>query len=370
MGQILLVGKTNELNNVYSLNFNVYLGREVIMGGELENVFEHLNNSDQTHLIFISSSAENTAPMEIYKFLKTKNFNIPILSLVDEPRLKTNIVVLDFRTELKHIIQAAAKLLGVTAQEMAQKDVPEFFPIPIKYFYFLEKVICHTYVREKDDNGQNEFVKRFSAGENYPTAEITKFFELGISSLYVEKNNRLLFVNSVTQHIASKLNDGNLDEDDKMKLTDNGMNILSNLLLTRGMTDETVELARASIKAVQTSVKKTTELGKLLDSLLNSKTSFRYRRCILETFVSAQIVQNMEWGSAEQQEKLAFVSFFHDIVLESDKLARIASEDDLKKAVLTTEEQERALGHARQVSELVSKYPSIPIGAEMIILQH
>ena len=83
------------------------------------------------------------------------------------------------------------------------------------------------------------------------------------------------------------------------------------------------------------------KLGDLLKLLLNNPTSFRFRRTQLTTYVAFHIVSNMEWGSTEQQEKLAFVAYFHDITLQCDKYAMIKNNEEVIAANLNLKPDER-----------------------------
>ena len=67
---------------------------------------------------------------------------------------------------------------------------------------------------------------------------------------------------------------------------------------------------------------------------------------------------------------MSFISFFHDIVLETDEQAKIKSTKELKSAPFTPAERHLVERHAQMSAEFASKFPHAPMGADQIIRQH
>jgi response regulator RpfG family c-di-GMP phosphodiesterase len=268
------------------------------------------------------------------------------------------------------LVSTVAKMIGVNIQENSPGIEDEFFPIPIKYFLFMTSIPTDTFIRIRRAGDDFHHIKRFLAGNEYPQDEIKKFVERGLDSLWVRNPDRFMFVDSITTNMMRKLSDQSLSSREKMELTESSRDMVRDLLMSRGMTEETVEMAKASMREVVNMVKTNKELVTMLKSLFSSKTSYRFRSCQLSTYLSFHIIQNLEWGTSEQQLKLSFVAFFHDITLSKDRLAVIDSMEVLEKARLGPSEFDDVRTHARAACELVKDYPRIPIGAETIILQH
>jgi hypothetical protein len=79
----------------------------------------------------------------------------------------------------------------------------------------------------------------------------------------------------------------------------------------------------------------------------------------------------MEWGSKDQQVKISFVAFFHDIALQDEKLLLLHSDKDIETAQLTDSEQKKVKEHAVRAAHFLAKYySSLPLGVDIIVKQH
>jgi HD-GYP domain-containing protein (c-di-GMP phosphodiesterase class II) len=122
--------------------------------------------------------------------------------------------------------------------------------------------------------------------------------------------------------------------------------------------------------AIKATARKSTKLSNLLDRLLNNKSSYLYKHTQILTFIALHIVHNTDWGNADQEEKICFIAFFHDIALETDVQCQISSMLELKRSALTPEEKTLVEKHAQLAAEYVAKFPHAPMGSDQIIRQH
>jgi len=369
--KVLFVGKNSQFNNAISLNLDVILRIEVVFKSKIEDVVEYLKGgAEVVDLIIVANMVnEKHTAVEIYKHLQTYQMEVPLVSMETDNIGGKVIRRMVPDRPIEEIIREIADILKITP-EIEDEFTPEFFPIPIKYYYFIDEIVVHTYIRIKKENNPDHYVMRFRKGDMYIKGDIKKYYEKGVSYFYVKYNDRLYFVNEVTDRIINKLQSELADDSEKLALLEDCNDIVSGLLLTRGMSEETVKLAKASMKKMEEIVHTFPKLGELMKLLLDNPTSFRFRRTQLTTYVAFHIVANMEWGSTEQQEKLAFVAFFHDITLQCDKYAMIKNNEGVISANLNQFDEETIVYHARKAAELVRDYPRLPIGADTIILRH
>jgi response regulator RpfG family c-di-GMP phosphodiesterase len=122
--------------------------------------------------------------------------------------------------------------------------------------------------------------------------------------------------------------------------------------------------------SMKKNVKTNPNLSKLLDRLLANKASYLFTHTQLLSYIGLHIVKNIDWGNPEQEEKICFIAFFHDIALEKDEQSKIKSTLDLKKSELSEIDKSLVERHAQIAAELVSKFPHAPMGSDQIIRQH
>lgn len=371
MSITIMVLDNPSLEDLYTLNLKAYTGTDVIPKPnaiEAINLIKHLPKVD----VVISKEKvgpENSAHV-LHEYFKTEKKNVPMIVLGANKRIEEYATVLDPSVDLKTIVKTVAKLLGVTSKEMMAQIVPDYIPLEIKYFKFINQLICDVFKQEKTDDGGYHYNKVFAQNDKLDSSAIDSFEKEGRTELFVPASYRLKFVNEYSGQLTAFLKSDNLSASERVKATEKAQEFVYKQFKGLDFSDETVELAKESIESMFKSIKEAPTLDELLANLMNNTESFQYRHCQLITFVCSHIVQNMDWGSAEQREKLSFVSFFHDIFLTSDEMVKMSSNDELEKSSLSDEDKKLVMNHAYMAADLISKHPQAPFGADTIIKEH
>lgn len=365
MNLTLLVENNPQIEGFYRLNLFTWLALETVVATDSASAMKMLGSGEGAGINLIVARAqihkEQTAS-EIVNFLKSKNLNIPVIVIGPGKEVPGSFTHMANSLQIKTMIQGAAKALGITAQTMMTKDVPDFFPIPLQFFGLLKRSVCHVYGQDK--KLLFEKLKPVSA------EEIDRLKSAGVKNLFVSKLDRLEFVNSVTAELMSLLQEDELSADEQLTAADSMLVLASKKLVSIGITEETVALANKSMEAIRKNAKTYPKLGKLLERLLSNKTSYLFTHTQVLSYVGLHIVKNIDWGNPEQEEKIMFIAFFHDIALEKDEHGRIKSQLELKKSDFSEMDRSLIEKHAQIAAELVSKFPHAPMGADQIIRQH
>ncbi len=368
MSLTLLVENNPKIESFYRLNLFTWLGLETVAHKKGDDALRYLeDHASEIKLIIVRSKIEkeNTSKLLI-EYLRVKNLTIPVIIIGpgDFPELTQIPNSLD----LKLLIKAAAAALNITAKEMTAKVVPEFFPIPIEHFHSLKRSVCPVF--SADPQSKDNYPPCFEKGKDFDPNVLSTFEAAGVKNLYVNKLDRLSFVSNLTSEIISTLKPDELSEDEQISAADKSIELLSKKLLTLGVTEETIALAKKNLDGIRANVKKNPKLSKLMERLLSNKTSYLYQHTQILTYVSLHIIKNIDWGTPEQEDKISFIAFFHDIALEDDLQAQIKSTLDLKKSNFTPEAKALVEKHAQLSAEFASKFPHAPMGSDQIIRQH
>jgi HD-GYP domain-containing protein (c-di-GMP phosphodiesterase class II) len=302
----------------------------------------------------------------IIDYLKLKSLEIPVI--VIGPGEVPDVTCVANSLDLKLLIKKAAVALNINAKDMSTKVVADYFPIPIGYFNSIKRSVCSVYIQDPQMpqlyNLKIEKLKDFDANL------ISGLIQEGVNCLYVDKMDRLDFVNNVTSELISDLKADEISEDELITAVDKSVELLSKKLLTIGITEETIALSKKNMAIITANARKSTKLSKLLDRLLSNKTSYLYKHTQILTYVGIHIVHNIDWGNADQEEKISFIAFFHDIALENDLQCQISSMNELKRSQMTDAEKSLVERHAQIAAEYVTKFPHAPMGSDQIIRQH
>lgn len=370
MSLTLLVENNPRIESFYMLNLATWLGLEILPKKKAEFAIKHLEtNASTINLIIVRSIIEKEESAKlVIEFVKQKALNIPVIVIGPGQDIPGNFAQVPNSLQLKAVIQNAAKALNITAKDMSAKVVPNYFPIPIVYFKVIKRSVCPVYSQDIDDS--KKYHLAIEKMVEFDEKTIGTLIEQGMSHLYINKLDRLDFVNNVTSELITLLEGSDLSVDEGISAADKSVELLSRKLLTLGINEETIALAKKNIDVMRKNTKSNPKMAKLLERLLSNKTSYLFKHTQILTYVALHIIKNIDWGNAEQEDKMSFIAFFHDIVLENDQQAMIKSNLELKRANFAPAEKQLVERHAQMAAEFVSKYPHAPMGSDQIIRQH
>ncbi|MGE3610033.1 MAG: hypothetical protein AB7I27_10640 [Bacteriovoracaceae bacterium] len=369
MNLTLLVENNPKIESFYNLNLYTWLGLTLQTEKEVASALKTIDQKNtQLQLIIVRAQInKQEAAKEIIAHLEKNKLKIPIIVIGPGQEVKGSFAHVPNSLELKILIQGAAKALNITPKDMMNKVVPDFYPIPIEYFKSLKRSVCPVYI--KDTSAPRKFILQFDKNKDFTQAEIDGL-KAQTNELFIDKMDRLDFVHNVTAELVITLKDEDLSKDEQISAANASIELLSKKLLSLGVHEETIELAKKNIETMKKNVKGNPKLSNLIARLLSNKTSYLFRHTQILTYVCLHIVKNIDWGNAEQEEKISFIAFFHDIALETDEQCMIHTTLDLKKSSLPPEQKQLVERHAQISAEYVAKFPHAPMGSDVIIKQH
>lgn len=370
MSLTLLVENNPRIESCYMLNLSTWLGLEILPKKKAEFAIKLLEtDASKIKLIICRVQIEKEeSGKAIIEYLYSKGIKIPVILIGPGKIVPGCIAHVPNSLLLKDLIQSAAKALNITAKDMSAKVVPEHFPIPITYFKVIKRSICNVYSQNLDNPKQYDL--RIKKMTDFSEADIQPMIQEGVTHLYVNKLDRLEFVNNVTSELITLLEGTDLSPTEELSAIDKSVELLSRKLLSIGVNEETIKLANKNIENMKRVVKSNPKMAKLLERLLSNRSSYLYKHTQILTYVSLHIIRNIDWGNPEQEDKISFIAFFHDIALENDRQAQIKSTKELKTAEFDTAEKTLVERHAQLAADIVSKFPHAPMGADQIIRQH
>jgi HD-GYP domain-containing protein (c-di-GMP phosphodiesterase class II) len=372
MGHCVLLVDDPLLEDVYSLNLKMYTDTDSLIKRTSEEVialFEHIPGVD---LIIIKETSENSkAAKEILEFLEDTDRNyIPKILVGDDRSSSGYNAVLERGSGIKELVKASAKLLGITAKDIATRLTPEFMPIPSNYFKSLKKVNVDIYKRSVDENGKAMYYKTLDAHADVPNEFAENMIKTNHRNLFILSKDRLKFTNFYTQQMIARVQETE-DPGEKAQLLESAMSYIQESIGENlNISEEVMEMADVSIKETLKMIEDSNALKHFMKNLLDNTNGFGFRHCQMITYIAFHILDKVDWGSREQQEKLSFVAFFHDIVLQNEKMMKVHTQLDLDSVELEEKEHRTVEHHAYLAADLVSRLPNCPIGADQIIKQH
>ena len=150
-----------------------------------------------------------------------------------------NVTSIKSNTDIRSLVRFVAKQFNVTAKEMTQLQVSDYFPFPIKLLVPGVKYSIKIYLDRSPGkydvfkNPDQEITKRNARGK-----EIRNY------RLYVEALDRLRFVNESSEMLVKALDRDDLDVSERMGMTQVAFDIVSDLASKVGIDQHTYELAQ------------------------------------------------------------------------------------------------------------------------------
>jgi response regulator RpfG family c-di-GMP phosphodiesterase len=354
---------------IFSLNLNAFVGAETFFVSEKEEALDFLRNDEEgIDVVITNHKKDSEAAIEVLSFLNGEKIKTDIVNLAG-PEHDSPLIHNLSDEDWKEVIRKVANILEVTSKKMMEQNdsLDEMFPILLDNLYNVEveESATDVYVFEDDT-----FEVIIEAGEEFPLILLKSMKIEGVKYLYIKKNERLNFINQITNNILLKLGSENLTTDEKISIGQFGFDTFKDILSMAGMTEQAIELAEKSVENMSNILEEFDEIEELLKNLRANSNSYRYQHSVLNAAISYDIVSKIEWGSKEQKDKICFISLFHDILLETDEQAKIASNRELKKSEITPKEKKLVEQHALKASLLIKSHPKAPYGADSIIMQH
>jgi hypothetical protein len=380
MTKTLVVSDNEILNQLYSINLEVYLNTKVTLVETPNKGMHQIQQSQsesggQFDLIIAMNmiNGQDTA-VSLYEFIHENNLNIPMIIVGNIEKELPDLMVVSMSYNLQNLLRSAAAVLKVTAKSMANLDIPEYYGVETDFLLRLNEAPCPIYIQLKKVGDESNFTLIAKKGSELKSI-LKKFRDEGITTMFVNRQDRLLVINQVSALICDFImNASRQGIVERSKAMQTGFEFAaSEFCLTPEVATEVVAIAVACGKAMEDMAKETPGLKTLLQLLMSNKGGYIYTHSVLTSFIASHIVKNVSWGGSAQLEKINFVLFFHDIMLAPiyAKHPTLKFEEDLLFSEdLSEKEKDTVLNHARHAAELVINYRRAPLGADLLIKQH
>mgnify|MGYP005685158567 CR=1 FL=1 len=373
MAQVILIESNKTMNDLLSVNLTTYLGVDLIHRKNAQETLSLLAILPSIDLIITNSQieGEDTANI-INEYLIENNLEIGLMTLGGAVKKSTDhTITIASDKDWEKVIQTSAKVLGISEEVLAKKVVPDYVPVPVRYFLNLDTVNCDVFIRIKKSPTEFQYVKRIHNGDSFSKDSIQRYLEQGLEFFHVPKDHHKNFAIFLSNRLVDKIDSPHLDETQKIQIMGESYDIATKEIMKLGFNSETIQLTDTIIENMVKNFEKSPEMSNLLHKVINSKTGLLYQRSHMTSVVACEVIKNLKLVDSSSNEKIAFASFFHDIMLtDRDDLANINSFEELERAHLNESDWDLVFNHANEAAQLIKNHPEAPVGADEIIRHH
>lgn len=373
MAQVILIEDNKTVNDLVSVNLTTYLGVDLIQRKNAQDALSLLAILPTIDLIITTNKVGDEKTADI------------LSQYIDSNKLDTGLIVTgssavshnDFTINIanakdwEQVVHAAAKILGINENVLAKKAVPDYIPVPVRYFLNLDHVNCDVFIRIKKSPTEYQYVKRIHNGDTFSKDSIKRYMEQGLENFHIAKDSYKSFTIFLSNTLVEKIDSPTMDETKKIQIMGESYDIAVREIAKLGFNSETIQLTESIIQNMVKNFEKSPEMSNLLHKVINSNTGVLYQRCHMTSVVASEMIKNLKFDDPKAYEKIAYASFFHDIMLaDKEELTKINSFDELEKANLSEEDWDLVFNHAMEAAVLLRKHPEAPAGADEIIKHH
>ena len=198
--------------------------------------------------------------------------------------------------------------------------------IPLSLIYFLNvtgmQLEFSIYSRIKKNDGF-EYNKKINSGVKISSSDLQRVLVRAGKELFIdpeESEKANSFLNTL---FLKRFKKEKMTILERMKLNSDAYEILLELFKTSNFNKYNIEIIKEIIKSIDQQVKTKDALPHFLAGMKARKLSYGYCHSYLTFFFLLQVVDHFEWCKDHSKNKLLYLSLFHDLTLNSDRLIKL-----------------------------------------------
>ena len=237
--------------------------------------------------------------------------------------------------------------------------------VRLSYFLRFNKVLCDVFIKLSDD----KYIKVLKKDDIYSRADLQKYREKDIKYLYIMSEDYDEFGASLAT-TPFLIEDKELDPEYLDDAVINTLDIVHEMVLESGLTDEVINLVDYTAYQIESSLEGDRILNRLL-SILRDRKDYLLDHSYMIAYFSNSICSYMEWDSEEIRKKLCYAAILQDVCLNDPKMALIMNLQKPEMTDYTAEQISHYQSHPEQIANIVRANDSIPINVDEILFsQH
>lgn len=373
MAQVILIEDNKILNDLISVNLTTYLGVDLIQRKNAQEALSLLAILPNVDLIITNLKTIDEPTAEILShYIVNNKLETCLIVVGSDQKAKNDFTIhVTNPNDWEKVVQGAAKILGISEDALSNTAAPDYATVPVRYFLNLDNANCDVFIRIKKSPTEYQFVKIIHNGDTFSKESIKRYLDQGLENFHIAKDYYRNFTIFLSNRLVDQIDSPNLDVTQRIQLIGESYEIAIQEISKLGFNSEMIQLTESIIESMVKNFEKSPEMSNLLHKVINSQTGLLFQRCHMTSVVASQMIKNLKFDEPGAYEKIAYASFFHDIMLaDREELSMINSFDELEKANLSEQDWDLVFNHAQEASILARNHPEAPPGADEIIKHH
>jgi hypothetical protein len=267
-------------------------------------------------------------------------------------------------------LPANFKTGGTTAEKILDTSGHGFLQIDTIYFMSLPEVTIDfdVYTRVKKGSGF-EYNKKILTNTKIIRTDIERIL-IRSGNLYVSQKEYSKANAFLCGHFLRRFKSPNLSLLDRMKLNSDSYEILLDLFKTSAFDKYNVEIIKELIKSIDLLMKASDALTTYLTAQNIHKLCYGYTHGYLTLYFLFQIVDRFPWSKDQSKNKLLYLSLFHDLNLNSDRMIKLHHHYATENKNFSEEEKHTMIVHADAAASVLENIVKAPKELTALIREH
>lgn len=299
MKKVLIVSDNEFINLLYVLNLEVYLAVNTTLVLSSFDAIMALRNKMKFDLILtLETVKQENSVSAIEKFLKSYGMKIPIIAAgaSSDELIKENIYGVTEKFNIQRILKTSAKILEITAKQMAELDVGAYYPISVLPLIGFSNAPCPIFFQS-----EGSYKSLVKTGE--PIGEkLSELEKAGTQQVFVNSKDRLTIINQISLTLMEKISHSlnNLEGapvEKKVQVLNDGFEFAAaNLFGSEEVKKQILQVAMAATTVMQNVVKESSNVKGLMAIMLSNRDGYIFTHSIITSYVAYHMIKNVTWG--------------------------------------------------------------------------
>lgn len=391
MTQILIIVDDKPLQASLNKNLIKHLGCEVVLQDSSRNAISMMSLIPDIDVIICKDVIKKDAvAQKMSEFIVEHNKEIGkeiLLFILGENKTAyTKVTAVDPKSSWEQIVTTLAGLLDIKVEIAAPAAapaapaapvvvLPEYYPLNIKYYYFLAglDIKFESYAKIVSKEGKDTKINyelRFQVGEKFDRATIEKYIAKGTTEFYIPKAQIAAAESLARAQLMAKVRTPPAAEKDRDQLNSDSFDLALDLVKNQEVDEYTLEIINLNLKAMVLSTTDSRALDIYLKKRKTLKQSYGYSHCLLTCLIIQNIIKNFKWSTQEMKDSIVYLLYFHDISLLNDRLIKNHHNYFQKISDFSADETKLVLSHALLASSIVEKFKEVSPDVVNLVREH
>jgi response regulator RpfG family c-di-GMP phosphodiesterase len=258
------------------------------------------------------------------------------------------------------------KILGIYFTSTGVTDTnnvsDDFKKVSTVFFLRFQQTLCDIYIKLS----KKKYVKLFRKEGRFSASDISRYLNKNVKHLYLTTEDYEKFKVSMSEMSFLEGIEKDEDENECFKTT---QAVLSSLLQTYGINETLLKKAFTKIINTKNKIRSSHELVELFD-LRKFSHSFYSDHSLMVALLSCLTLDEMDWRSDANSEKLCMASILHDSIMEEEVVNVMEGGNFEKLEFITDIEKDEYFGHPHKTAEMIKTKTKLHKEISTIIVEH